>query len=89
LQTGLSIKMALVAILGGVGSLFGPVVGAGVLTLIEEGSRSLFGGSGRGTDLIVYAGLIVLIAVYYPSGVLGWFRQWRSKRLARKQGGQS
>jgi branched-chain amino acid transport system permease protein len=35
LATGLSIKMALSAILGGVGTLFGPVVGAVVLTGIE------------------------------------------------------
>ena len=40
LSTGLSIKMSLVAILGGVGTLTGPVVGAVVLTAIEEASRT-------------------------------------------------
>jgi branched-chain amino acid transport system permease protein len=89
LQTGLSIKMALVSILGGVGTLFGPVVGAGVLTVIEEGTRAAFGGSGRGTDLIIYAGLIVVIAVYYPSGVLGWLAQWRSRRERKHNAGLS
>ncbi|MES2103108.1 MAG: branched-chain amino acid ABC transporter permease [Pseudomonadota bacterium] len=84
LHTGLSIKMALVSILGGVGTLFGPIVGAGVLTLIEEGTRMFFGGSGRGTDLIIYAALIVIIAVYYPSGVLGWFRQMFARRKAQQ-----
>ena len=59
------------SILGGVGTLFGPMVGAGVLTLIEEGTRIIFGGTGRGTDLIIYAGMIVVIAVYYPTGVIG------------------
>lgn len=89
LHTGLSIKMALVSILGGVGTLFGPVVGAGVLTVIEEGTRSLFGGSGRGTDLIIYASLIVLIAVYYPTGVLGWLKQFIARRKAvQAQGGK-
>lgn len=82
LHTGLSIKMALVAILGGVGTLFGPLFGAGILTLIEEGSRILFGGTGRGTDLIIYAALIVLIAVYYPNGVLGWLRSFIRRRKA-------
>lgn len=74
LSTSMSIKMALVSILGGVGTLFGPVVGAVVLTSIEEVTRASFGGSGRGTDLIIYAGLIVVIAVFYPSGLLGWWR---------------
>jgi branched-chain amino acid transport system permease protein len=82
LATGLSIKMALTAILGGVGTLFGPVVGAVVLTVIEEGSRVLFGGSGRGTDLIVYALVIIGVAIYYPRGVVGWLidRKHRSVR---------
>jgi branched-chain amino acid transport system permease protein len=86
LHTGLSIKMALVSILGGVGSLFGPVVGAAAFTLIEEGSRILFGGTGRGTDLIVQAVIIIAIAVYKPSGLIGWGREIKDMVLRRKQG---
>ena len=71
LPTALSIKISLAAILGGVGTLFGPVVGAIVLSAIEEGSRTVFGGTGRGTDLIIYGLLIVGIAVFRPEGILG------------------
>ena len=85
LHTGLSIKMALVSILGGVGTLSGPVIGAAVLTFIEEGTRVVFGGSGKGTDLVIYAALIVIIAVYYPSGVVGWVRSYLSRRTAIRQ----
>lgn len=85
LHTGLSIKMALVSILGGVGTLSGPVIGAAVLTFIEEGTRVVFGGSGKGTDLVIYAALIVVIAVYYPSGVVGWVRSYLSRRTAIRQ----
>jgi branched-chain amino acid transport system permease protein len=84
LSTALSIKMALVSILGGIGTLFGPVLGAVVLTTIEELTRSGFGGSGRGTDTIIYAALIVAIAVFYPSGLIGWYRSWIQRRRARK-----
>ncbi len=84
LSTNLSIKMALIAILGGVGTLFGPVLGAVVLTTIEESTRSLFGGTGRGTDQIVYAALIIAVAVFYPTGIVGWFRNLRSRRQARQ-----
>ncbi len=84
LGTGLSIKMALVSILGGVGTLFGPVVGAVVLTVIEEATRVAFGGTGRGTDTIIYAGLIVVIAVFYPNGLLGWLRQRRAHGRAQR-----
>jgi branched-chain amino acid transport system permease protein len=86
LSTALSIKMALVSILGGVGTLFGPAVGAVVLTLVEELSRSSFGGSGRGTDTVIYAGLIVVVAVFYPSGILGWFRERAARRRAVREG---
>jgi branched-chain amino acid transport system permease protein len=72
--------MALVSILGGVGTLFGPIIGAGILTMIEEGTRIIFGGSGRGTDLIIYAALIVVIAVYYPTGAMGWIKEFIARR---------
>jgi branched-chain amino acid transport system permease protein len=84
LGTALSIKMALVAILGGVGTLFGPVIGAVVLTTVEELTRAGFGGTGRGTDTIIYAALIVAIAVFYPSGVLGWFSERKHRRAGQR-----
>jgi len=86
LSTSLSIKMALVAILGGVGTLGGPVLGAVVLTFIEEASRIVFGGTGRGTDLVVYGLLIVLIAVYQPAGIVGFLRERWPAREAGPRG---
>lgn len=83
LSTALSIKMALVSILGGVGTLFGPVIGSVVLTTIEELTRTLFGGTGRGTDTIIYATLIIVIAVFYPTGVVGWWRNIVRRRLLK------
>jgi branched-chain amino acid transport system permease protein len=84
MATSLSIKIALVAILGGVGTLSGPVVGALILTAIEESTRAMFGGTGRGTDLIIYALLIIGIAVFYPSGVVGWWRDLEKRWLEPK-----
>jgi branched-chain amino acid transport system permease protein len=84
LSTALSIKMALVSILGGIGTLIGPIVGAGILTGIDEGTRVVFGGTGRGTDLIIYSTLIIIIAVYYPSGIIGWCKAFIARRRAIK-----
>jgi branched-chain amino acid transport system permease protein len=84
LSTALSIKMALVAILGGVGTLFGPVIGAIVLTSIEEFSRIIFGGTGRGIDTIIYAALIIAVAVFYPTGIVGWWQGVRRRWMARR-----
>jgi branched-chain amino acid transport system permease protein len=84
MATSLSIKIALVAILGGVGRLSGPVIGALVLTAIEQVTRAMFGGTGRGTDLIIYALLIIGIAVFYPSGIVGWWREFEKRCLASR-----
>jgi branched-chain amino acid transport system permease protein len=85
MATSLSIKIALVAILGGVGSLGGPVVGAVILTAIEETTRAVYGGTGRGTDLIIYALLIIGVAVFYPSGITGWWRDLEKRWLVPEQ----
>jgi len=85
LSTSLSIKMALVAILGGVSTLSGPVVGALVLTAIEEGSRRAFGGTGRGTDLVIYGLLIIAVAVFRPAGILGILGHRRRAPRAEQQ----
>jgi branched-chain amino acid transport system permease protein len=87
LATSLSIKIALVAILGGVGHIGGPVVGAVILTAIEETTRAVFGGTGRGTDLVIYALLIIGVAVFYPGGVIGWWRDFETHHFGPKLAG--
>ena len=72
-----SLLMALPAVLGGIGTLWGPVLGAAILIPVTELTRSFIGGSGRGVDLIVYGSLIVLIALARPEGVLGLFSRRR------------
>jgi branched-chain amino acid transport system permease protein len=71
----LSIQVVLIAILGGVGTLWGPVVGAMVLIPLSEFTRIYIGGTGSGLDLIAYGLLIIVISVIQPRGVLGFFRK--------------
>lgn len=77
----LSILICLVAVLGGVGTLWGPVVGAAVLVPLSESTRILLGGSGKALDLLIYGALIVLIAVLQPAGLVGLVT--RRRRPAR------
>jgi branched-chain amino acid transport system permease protein len=70
----LSIQVVLIAILGGVGTLWGPVVGALLLIPLSEFTRIYIGGTGSGLDLIAYGFLIILFSVVQPRGVLGFFR---------------
>ena len=70
----ISILVALFAILGGSGTLLGPILGAAVLVPLSEYSRIAFSGSGRNVDLLVYGFLIMVIAAYQPDGLIGWLR---------------
>jgi branched-chain amino acid transport system permease protein len=65
-----SLLMALPAVLGGVGSLWGPAVGALILIPLAELTRSYLGGSGSGLDLVIYGGLIMIVSLTRPEGIL-------------------
>jgi branched-chain amino acid transport system permease protein len=66
----ISVKMLIMAALGGAGLLFGPLVGALILVPLEEISNSLLGGKGAGLTFVVYGAIIVIIARFLPSGLL-------------------
>ncbi len=74
MSSQLSILIPLPAVLGGVGTLWGPLVGAAVLIPLSEVSRSYLGGSGSGVDLMIYGGLIVLVALLRPQGLSSLLR---------------
>ncbi len=76
-----SLLMALPAVLGGIGTLWGPAVGAAILIPITEVTRSYAGGTGKGFDLIVYGLLVMGIALGRPEGIVGAFT---ARKRARK-----
>ena len=77
-----SILIALPAVLGGVGTLWGPFLGAAVLIPVSELSRSYLGGSGRGIDLMLYGGLIVVVTLIRPQGLVSLFAPRREAAVA-------
>lgn len=74
----ISILIALPAVLGGVGTLWGPLLGAAVLLPVSELSRSYLGGGGQGVDLMIYGGLIMAVALARPAGLLSLFVRRRA-----------
>ncbi len=71
-----SILVLLMAVMGGVGTLWGPIIGAAVLVPLSEFTRVYLGGTGGSVDLIIYGALIVLICVLKPEGLVGLLRPW-------------
>ena len=68
-----SLLFALPAVLGGIGTLWGPALGALILIPLTEFTRSYVGGSGQGIDLIIYGAMIIMIALLKPEGLIGFF----------------
>jgi branched-chain amino acid transport system permease protein len=63
--------MVLMAILGGKGTLWGPVLGATVFHITQE----LFWTYLLGWQRVALGLLIVLIVLFFPLGILGWARE--------------
>jgi len=70
-----SIQMVIVTILGGMGTVLGPVYGAIILVPIAEITRAFWGGSLQGVHLIIYGALLMVVILYWPQGIEGWVRR--------------
>jgi branched-chain amino acid transport system permease protein len=81
----ISVKILIMAALGGAGLLFGPLVGAAILVPLEEISNNLLGGKGAGLTFVVYGAIIVLIARFQPGGILTLIKRiWTTSDKAAK-----
>jgi branched-chain amino acid transport system permease protein len=79
----ISVKMVIMAALGGAGLLLGPLVGAVILVPLEELSNSLLGGAGAGLTFVAYGAIVMAIARFQPGGILQ--RVLRMRRKARPE----
>lgn len=66
----LSIDMALMSIIGGQGTIFGPLLGALFLSPIAELTRTYLGGQFIGLHLAIYGLVLILAVLYLPKGIL-------------------
>ena len=69
----LSVLVALPAVVGGVGTLWGPLLGAAVLIPVQQLSVAWFGAAGGGIELMIYGALIVFLALARPQGLVSLF----------------
>ena len=72
----LSIELILRPIVGGLGTLFGPVIGSVILTPLSEISRAYFAKGGlEGLHLILYGVLTILVVLFMPKGIIVYVRR--------------
>ena len=68
-----SVEMLLVSIIGGAGTVYGPLIGAVLLALASEGTRAIT--QVQGLSLVLYGALLVLIIAYLPNGLIDLFKR--------------
>jgi branched-chain amino acid transport system permease protein len=78
----LSILIALMAMLGGAGSLWGPVIGAGVLIPMKSYLKEWLGAKAGlvGIDLVLYGLIIMVVSAFEPRGIWGMVERVRRRR---------
>jgi len=65
----MSIHLCIIVMIGGIGRLFGPVLGAFVFIPLMELTRVYLGSEGQGIDMIIYSLLVITIAIWKPQGL--------------------
>ena len=70
----ISVEILLSAIIGGAGTVFGPLVGAVALQLLAEVTR-VYIRAFSGFDLMVYGCVLILVIIFLPQGLLAGLRR--------------
>jgi branched-chain amino acid transport system permease protein len=79
----LSVEITIRPIVGGAGTLLGPILGSFLLTPLAELSRAYFSTGGlTGVHLIVYGVLLIAVVLFLPQGIYPYLRRllaWRPR----------
>jgi branched-chain amino acid transport system permease protein len=76
----ISIEAALVSIVGGIGTLWGPVLGTVLLEATSALLQSWLGSSLGGIQLTVYSLILMTVILWRPSGIMGFLTETSGRR---------
>jgi len=82
-----SVESLLVPIIGGLGTLFGPLLGAAALHAIAQGTNELIGDV-PGISLALYGALLVAMVLFLPRGLASFSLRGLRQRLALEARGK-
>lgn len=78
---GISVRMAMIAIVGGLGTLGGPILGALFLIPLEEVANATLSSQAAGLSQFVFGVILIAAILIQPRGLMAW---WPKKRPAAK-----
>jgi branched-chain amino acid transport system permease protein len=65
-----SVLLAMMAIIGGIGTVWGPVAGAFLVAPLQEVLRAKLGGELEGLHLVVYGAVLIVVVILLPQGIV-------------------
>jgi branched-chain amino acid transport system permease protein len=74
-----SVEMLLVSMIGGAGTVYGPLIGAVLLAAISDTARVVT--NIQGLSLVIYGGLLVLIIAFLPNGLIDLIQRLTKRGL--------
>lgn len=86
-----SVQLPLIVIIGGVGTVWGPVLGAFVVTPLNEFLRAWLSGVAQGLHMFIYGVVLVVVVLVLPNGLISLFgrKPARGRRLTPGKGGHA
>lgn len=82
-----SIEIAMFALIGGLGTVMGPLLGTVLVVPLAELARGWLGASANGLHGFVYGTVLVIITLTLPGGLVGTFGPRFTKWIDRLPGG--
>lgn len=67
-----SLDYVMPAIIGGIGSIAGPLLGAAIVTPLSEWLSATLSQI-SGLNFVVYAAIVIIVILFQPNGIMGWF----------------
>jgi branched-chain amino acid transport system permease protein len=84
-----SIELALMGIVGGQGTVVGPVLGAFLLTPAGEITRATLGGKFPGLHLVIYGSVLIFAMLFLPKGLIQPIRRLLGRKPAASAAAES
>ncbi len=79
----ISVKIVVIALVGGRGTVLGPLLGAALLVPLSEYARTYLGGLGRGYDYLLYGLVVMLLAMREPRGLVALLARLGERAAAK------
>jgi branched-chain amino acid transport system permease protein len=78
-----SVNLALISMIGGLGTAIGPLIGSFLLIPLQEFLRTWIGGKYQGLHLVIYGGLLIAVVMFMPQGIIAFVSRKYEALLSR------